>query len=134
MLWLTTHQLKNGSAIKRKKAAKELWREPNPRNIGILTTAALSDPDAEGRQIAASALGRMQSPARVEPLLKILLDKDPDVIRSATLALRRVNDDRVLDAMIPLLRHHDFIVRTSAAQTIDTLRWAPQEKDLRIWF
>jgi HEAT repeat protein len=134
MLWLTTHQLKNGSPIKRKNAAKELWREPNPRAVSVLTTAALSDPDAEVRQIAASALGRIQSPDRVEPLLKILLDKDPDVVRSAVLGLRRANDERVLDAMIPLLRHHDFNVRTSAAQTIDTLRWAPQDRDQRIWF
>jgi HEAT repeat protein len=134
MLWLTTHQLKNGSAKARKKAAKELWREPNPRAIGVLATAALNDPDAEVRQIAASALGRVQSPDRVEPLLKALHDKEPDVVRSALLGLRRVNDERVLDALIPLLRHHDFTVRTSAAQAIDTLRWAPQDRDQRIWF
>jgi HEAT repeat protein len=99
-----------------------------------LADAALSDPDAGVRQIAASALGRVQSPDRVEPLLKILRDKDPEVIRSAALGLRRVNDERVLKAMIPLLKHHDFTVRTIAAQTIDTLRWAPHDRDQRIWF
>jgi len=134
MLWLTTHQLKNGSAKARKKAVRELWREPNPRAVSVLATAVLDDPDAEVRQIAASALGRVQTPDRVEPLLKALLDKEAEVVRSAVLALRRVNDDRVLDALVPLLRHHDFSVRTSAAQAIDTLRWAPQDRDQRIWF
>lgn len=134
MLWLTTHQLKNGSAKARIKAVKELWREPNPRAVGVLASAVVSDPDAEVRQIAASALGRVQSADRIEPLLKALLDREAEVIRSAVLGLRRVNDERVLDALIPLLKHSDFSVRTSAAQAIDTLRWAPQDKNQRIWF
>lgn len=134
MLWLTTHQLKNGSAKARKKAVKELWREPNARAVSVLASAALNDADVEVRQIAASALGRIQSPDRIEPLLKILLDREPDVVRSALLGLRRVNDERVLDALIPLLKHHDFSVRTSAAQAIDTLRWAPPDREQRIWF
>jgi HEAT repeat protein len=134
MLWLTTHQLKNGSPTARKKAARELWRAPNPRAISVLASAVLSDPDAEVRQIAASALGRVQAPERIEPLLKALLDREAEVVRSAVLGLRRVNDDRVLDALIPLLRHPDFSVRSSAAQAIDTLRWAPQDREQRLWF
>jgi hypothetical protein len=36
MFWLTTQQLKSGSLNSRKKAAKKLWREPNPRALEAL--------------------------------------------------------------------------------------------------
>src|SRR4051812_24057688 len=116
MLWLTMQQLKSGSANARKKAAKELWREPNPRAMTVLAKAALTDPDCAVRQIAVSALGRLQDPARIEPLLKTLDDKDPDVIKSAMLGLRRVNNESVVRQLVRLLRHMDFAVRSSAAQ------------------
>jgi len=134
MLWLTMRQLKSGTTGSRKKAAKALWREANPRTLNALTRAVLSDPDPEVRQIAASALGRVQVPGRVEPLLKALEDKEPDVVRSAVLGLRRVNDEKVILRLVPLLKHRDFSVRTSAAQAIDTIRWAPSEREQRVWF
>jgi HEAT repeat protein len=134
MFWLTTRQLKSGSPNARKKAAKELWREANPRSLDVLATAVLSDPDMEVRQIAASALGRLPVPGRVEPLMKALHDKESEVIKSALLALRRAADERVIHEMVPLLQHQDFAVRTSAAQAIDTIRWAPTDRSHRIWF
>jgi HEAT repeat protein len=134
MLWLTTRQLLKGSANSRKKAVKDLWREPNPNAVAALAQAVLNDPDAEVRQIAASALGRVQAPTRLEPLLKALADKEADVVRSAILALRRVNEEKVVDALVRLLWHQDFTVRTSAAEAIDTIRWAPKQREERIWF
>ena len=134
MLWLTLRQLKSGSVSARRKAARELWREPTPRVLEDLATAALGDSDAEVRQICASALSRSQDPLRIDHLLKILKDRHADVIRSAMLGLRRSTDPRVLPALIPLLRHPDFIVRTGAAQTIDTIPWIPKERDERISF
>jgi len=50
------------------------------------------------------------------------------------LALRRASDERVIPTLVPLLRHEDFIVRTAAAQTIDTIPWIPKEREERIWF
>src|SRR5215472_1577207 len=129
MLWLTMRQLKSASAKGRMKAAKELWREPNPAAVPGLAEALLTDPDADVRQVVASALGRIEAPSRVEPLLNALQDKDPSVVRSAMLGLRRVNDDRVIARLVPLLRHQDFTVRTSAAQAIDTVRWVPPDKN-----
>jgi HEAT repeat protein len=134
MLWLTMRLLKSGNAKGRMKAAKQLWREPNPDAVPGLAEALLSDPDADVRQVVASALGRIEAPSRTEPLLKALQDKDPSVIRSAMLGLRRVNDDRVIARLIPLLRHQDFVVRASAAEVIDTVRWVPPDKEQRIWF
>jgi HEAT repeat protein len=134
MLWLTMRQLKSGSVKARMKAAKQLWREPNPAAVSGLARTVLSDANADIRQVAASALGRVHVPECVEPLMKALHDKEPEVVRSAMLGLRRVNDDRVLERLIPLLRHQDFTVRTSAAQTIDTIRWAPHDREQRVWF
>jgi HEAT repeat protein len=134
MLWLTLRQLKSGSTVARRKAAKDLWRDPDPRGLSALARAVLSDSDSEVRQIAASALGRSHDPGRYEPLLKALRDKHPEVIRSAMLGLRRASDERVIPALVPLLHHPDFSVRATAGQTIDTIPWIPKERDERIGF
>jgi HEAT repeat protein len=134
MFWLTARQLKSGGAKARMKAAKELWREANPRALDVLAEAVVNDPDPEIRQVAASALGRLQVPGRIEPLLKALKDPDSEVLRSALLALRRVPDEGVVHHMVPLLQNRDFGVRSAAAQAIDTLRWAPSDREQRIWF
>jgi HEAT repeat protein len=127
-------QLSSGSAKARVKAAKELWREPNPDAVDGLAKALSRDPDAEVRQVCASALGRLQGPGRIEPLLKALHDKEPEVVKSAMLGLRRVSDQRIIGNLVPLLRHQNFSVRSGAAQAIDTLRWAPTDNEERIWF
>jgi HEAT repeat protein len=134
MFWLTTQQLKSGSLNSRKKAAKKLWREPNPRALEALAAALLNDPGVEIRQIAASALGRLQVPGRLDPLLQALGDKSSDVIKSVLLALRSVKDERVIHSLVPLLQHLDFGVRTSVAQAIDTIRWVPADRSQRVWF
>jgi HEAT repeat protein len=134
MLWLTLQQLKSGRTGTRRKAAKQLWRDPTKRVLGALATAALTDPDPEVRQISVSALGRAHEPERYDPLLKALDDKNPDVVRAALLGLRRSTDERVLPRLIRLLNHNDFIVRTGAAQTIDTIPWIPKDRQERILF
>jgi HEAT repeat protein len=99
-----------------------------------LADAALTDPDADVRQVATSALGRLRVPERLEPLMKALGDREPNVVTSAVLGLRGVNDERVIHRLLPLLRHRDFSVRTSAARTIDTFRWVPPDREQRVWF
>jgi len=134
MLWLTIRQLKSGSPGARRKAAKELWRDPHPRGLSALAEAVFTDEDPEVRQIAVSAIGRSQAPDRCETLLKALRDRHPDVIRSAMLGLRRSTDERVIPALVPLLEHRDFTVRVSAGQTIDTIPWVPKERNERLAF
>src|SRR5206468_9876146 len=102
MLWLSMQKLKSGSARARKKAAQELWREANPRALSGLVDAALSDPDTDVRQVATSALGRLRIPERLEPLMKALQDREPDVVNSAVVGLRGVNDERVIHRLLPL--------------------------------
>jgi len=94
----------------------------------------MSDSDAEVRQICASALGRSPDPARYDALLRALKDSNADVVRSAMLGLRRSTDQRVLPALVVLLRHQDYVVRATAAQTIDTVPWIPARREERIWF
>ena len=134
MLWLTIRQLKSGTAGARRKAARELWREPSPRGLNALAEAVLADEDSEVRQIAASALGRSLDPRRFDPLVKAVRAKHPDVIRSAMLGLRRSTDERVIPALVPLLGHRDFSVRAGAGQTIDTIPWIPKERNERVAF
>jgi HEAT repeat protein len=134
MLWLTLQQLKSGSVAGRRKAAKELWREPHPRAFEALTTAALNDADPEVRQTCAAALGRSSAPGRIDSLLKILRDSHPEVVCSAMLGLRKSTDSRVIPALVPLLRHREFTVRAGAGQTIDTIAWIPKERGERILF
>jgi HEAT repeat protein len=134
MLWMTLRQLKTGTAGSRRKAAQQLSLEPNPRALNALAAAALTDPDAEVRRLAAAALGRLDHPGRYEPLIGALEDRNPDVIRSAMLGLRRATSEQVMRALVRMLRHQDFSVRTSAAQTIDTIRWAPRDREERLWF
>ena len=134
MLWLTLRQLRNGTLATRKKAAKQLWRDADPRALDALAWTALNDPEKEIRQIAASALGRLNDARRLDPLLKALLDKDSDVVSSAILALRRTSEERVVQQLVSMLRHQDFGVRAAAAQTIDTIWWVPTDRLQRIWF
>jgi len=134
MFWLAMRQLKSGNAKTRKKAAQELWREANPRALSVLADAALTDTDTEVRQVATSALGRLEVPERIEPLVRALHDREPDVVTSAILGLRRTNDKQVIFGLVALLRHPAFSVRTCAAQTIDTVRWVPTDKEDRVWF
>jgi HEAT repeat protein len=134
MLWVTLRQLRIGTAGTRKKAAQELYHDPNPRALGALAAATLTDPDAEVRRLAAAALGRLAEPGRYEPLFQALQDPQPEVIKSAMSGLRRATDERVIGKLVPLLRHQNFSVRASAAQTIDTIRWVPRDREERLWF
>ncbi len=134
MLWLTLRQLRTGTVGTRRKAAKDLWLDPKPRALNALGEAALTDPDGEVRRVAAATLGRLDHPGRYEALLKALKDSDPEVIKSAMAGLRRATDERVIRGLVSLLQHSNFGVRNCAAQTIDTIRWVPKDREERIWF
>ena len=110
MFWLTMRQLRNGNAKARKKAAQELSSEANPRALSVLADAALTDPDPEVRQLATSALGRLQVPERLDPLVKALRDENPEVVGSALFGLRRTNDEKAILGLLPMLRHPNFKV------------------------
>jgi HEAT repeat protein len=134
MLWLTIRQLKSGSVASRRNAARDLWKEPQTAACTALATALETDSDTEVRRICASTIGRSADPARHDHLIRALADKSPEVLRAAMLGLRRANEERVIQALVPRLRHEDFSVRNAAAQTIDTIPWIPKHRDERTWF
>ncbi len=134
MRWLRLRGLQSGNVALRRNVAKELSRDLDPRTWTAFASTVLADTDPEVRQTCASALGRSQHPDRCQILLKVLHDKHPDVLRTAMLGLRRATDERVIPSLIPFLRHQDFRVLNTAAQTIDTVPWIPKTREERIWF
>src|SRR5208283_3864294 len=110
MLWLIQRQLKSKKTASRLKAIERLCDAPQPRALGALRDA-LNDEDAEVRRLAATALGKLEVEERLEPLLTAVGDRDADVQKAAMLALKRITDERVSAALVPLLRHANAGVR-----------------------
>ena len=133
MLWLTLRQLKSKQAPARRRAAEALCQSPDPKALPALT-GALADPDAGVRAHVVTALGKLENEERLEPLLQALRDREPEVLKAALRALKNVVDDRVRDALIPLLKHNDPAIRGRAATMLDQFGWKPQRRDEEISF
>ena len=133
MLWLLQRQLKSKNTASRIKAAERLCDAPQPGALGLLRDA-LGDEDAEVRRLAATALGKLETEERIEPLLTAVRDRDADVQKAAMLALKRASDERVPAGLVPLLRHANAGVRACAAQVLEFLGWRPSTRDDEMWF
>ena len=134
MLWLKQRQLSSKDPAVRRKAMQEFCDAPDSRTLNILRTA-LGDDDAEVRRLAVTALARLDDEARLEPLLGALRDRDPEVQKVAIGGLKRFNtEDRVIAALVPLIRHGDVGVRGRAAQVLELLGWRAANRDDEIWF
>ena len=72
------------------------------------------------REGAASALGALQDPRALDPLLEALCDdRDASVRRAAAEALGELKDHRALDYLLQGLRDKDSGVREAAADAIE---------------
>jgi len=80
-----------------------------------------------------TALGKLESVRRVEPLFSALQDKNPEVLTAAIEALKKVSDERVPGMVKPLLRFPDALVRGCAAQTLLALQVKPKGTEEEIW-
>jgi HEAT repeat protein len=132
MLWLSRLQLRSSKAEARRKALERLCAHPHPGAFAALQTA-LTDPDPEVRSLAAKALGKLEDPRGIVPLLSALSDRSTIVVRAAIDAVKRSNDERINPALKPLLRHSDASVRGAAAQILIASRWAPGAVEDEIW-
>jgi len=94
----------------------------------------LRDSDVEVRRLVAAALGKSEDEGRISSLVRALTDSDPGVVKAAILALKRVANEKVTLALIPLLRHTDSGVRGYAAQVLETTRWQPDNREEESWF
>jgi HEAT repeat protein len=132
MLWLTQRQLKSKNTASRRKAVEHLCDASHPRALGALR-GALNDEDAEVRQLAATALSKLEIEERIEPLLTALRDRDADVQKAAIMGLKRTADERVSAALVPLLRHANAGVRGCAAQVLEFIGWRPAKPEDEMW-
>jgi HEAT repeat protein len=79
---------------------------------------ALEQENADVREDAAKALGRIGDPRAVEPLIAALKDGDDEVRTGAAVALRAFQDDRAIDALITALKDEDKDVRRYSAYSL----------------
>jgi glycerophosphoryl diester phosphodiesterase/HEAT repeat protein len=98
-----------------------LARPVTPAQVYIDATSA---PEQTARQNAAWAIGITAAPA-TGPLLSLLGDKDPDVLKEALLALSRCPGEVPAEALLPFLASEVPEVRGAAALALT--RHQPQE-------
>ena len=77
----------------------------------------LKDPDPSLRQIAASVLGRIESPRAIDALIESLSDKNSNVRLDAAGALGKIGAEKAVEPLIPLLNDESgpvvFVTATS---------------------
>jgi glycerophosphoryl diester phosphodiesterase len=96
------------------RAAAVALVRARPQSPAQVLIAGLSAPEATSRKNAAWALGMMASPATA-PLLPLLKDKDPDVVRETLLALSRCPGDVPVEVLLPFLSNDILTLRSVAA-------------------
>jgi HEAT repeat protein len=67
------------------------------------------------------ALGRLGNVRAVEPIIKLLSDKDGLVRAEAAEALGRLKDERALAVLKPLLAEKDQNVKSKASEAIELI-------------
>ena len=73
--------------------------------------SVLGDKDENTRKQAVIALGRIQDPAALDPLIEKLKDKDWFTRLTAAAALEKIGDERGREAIKPLLKDSDTVVK-----------------------
>ena len=73
--------------------------------------AALSDKDENIRKQAVIVLGRIKQPSAIDPLIEKLSDKDWYTRLNAAAALEKIGDERGREAIKPLLKDPDLVVK-----------------------
>jgi HEAT repeat protein len=132
MLWYNKLRFRSKNPAVRRRALQPLTYAPHAKAFNFLA-AALKDPDAEVRALAAEALGQLESERKAEPLVTALQDRDPEVLKAALHAMRKITKPSTLNAIEPLLRSTDGGVRAVAAQTLQNNNWKPKDRESEIW-
>jgi len=73
--------------------------------------AALNDKDENIKKQAVIALGRIKEPSAIDPLIQKLGDKDWYTRLNAAAALEKIGDERGKEAIKPLLKDPDLVVK-----------------------
>jgi len=80
--------------------------------------ADLKKPDSTIREDAASALGRMNDPSAVDPLIKALGDRDVVIRSMSAISLGLLSNPRAVEPLISALDDENISVRTNAAVSL----------------
>jgi len=67
---------------------------------------------------AARALGKLQAPDAVDPLIWLLRDRDPDVRMAGIIALRQIGDERGMNAIAAAVQDTDPDVEGAAEKAL----------------
>jgi HEAT repeat protein len=85
------------------------------------------------RRLAVAALGKLDHEGRVEPLLEAFKDSDPEVRKTAVLALKKLVNPRLTLGASWLIRDPDAVVRASAAHVLEAQGWVPNTPEDALW-
>ena len=86
--------------------------------------AALKDKDESVRKSAVLALGRIKSCETIDPLIEMLGDKDWFTRLTAAAALESIGDERGREAIKPLLKDPDMVVKMRVERIL--AKWKKQ--------
>jgi HEAT repeat protein len=100
-------------------ALVELGQPALPRLV-----TALKDKDENVRKQAVLALGRIKHPEAIEPLINMLADSDWFTRLTSAAALEAIGDDRGREAIKPLMKDPDMVVRMRVERIL--AKWKKQ--------
>jgi len=86
--------------------------------------AALKDKDENVRKSAVLALGRIKNSAALDPLIEMLGDKDWFTRLTAAAALESIGDERGREAIKPLMKDPDMVVKMRVERIL--AKWKKQ--------
>ncbi len=91
--------------------------------------ASLRNDNPGVRMMAAAALGRIEDPRTIEPLIDVLeTDEDSLVQAAAVDALRKKKDPRVLEALLVAEHNGSWVVRSLAKSAVEEARAVAREE------
>jgi len=86
--------------------------------------AALKDKDENVRKQAVLALGRIKDAEAIDPLIDMLADSDWFTRLTSAAALEAIGDDRGREAIKPLMKDPDMVVRMRVERIL--AKWKKQ--------
>ena len=91
--------------------------------------ASLRNDNPGVRMMATAALGRIEDPRTIEPLIEVLeTDQDFLVQAAAVDALRKKQDSRTLEALLVAEKNGNWVVRSLAKSAVEEARAVPREE------
>lgn len=91
--------------------------------------ASLRSENPGVRMMATAALGRIEDPRTIEPLIEVLeTDQDSLVQATAVDALRKKQDSRTLEALLLAEQSGSWVVRSLAKSAVEEARAVPREE------